>query len=803
MESGKKQSDLINKALFNIANAVNTTFDLDALYQSIHAILATVVNVDCFFIAVYDEDKDQISFPYNRDAIDTYEWDVIDNASASTSFTWEVIRSKCPLLLTKEQQYQFVKSRGGSHVGSPSEIWLGVPLIVQKKVIGAMVAQSYDNPDQYDEEDIRIFSTVSDQVAIAIERKQWEEHIKKQELLIRTLFEISSAINTTDDLTALYKTIHESLNRIVNLENFYIAFHDKQADAMTFPYYIDNSGDANPERLTNVSRTTSLTGELIRRGKPMILKKQDQYEIAEKLGGSIIGTPAEMWIGVPLISSNTVFGAMVTQSYEQTTLKEAIKTSEILNSVSEQIALAIERKAAVEDLKKRELQLETLYNISNVTHRAGDIEEMFPKVSEAMSKVMDIMDFTIAIYDKTRNVLTFPYSSDQMIKGLEIENADRSSSLTYQVIKTCETLVINNEDEITGMINDLGGKRYGRPARSWVGVPILVKGECVGAIVTQNYDKPDTFTAEQVELLNLVSEQLASAIERKRAENDLLKAHAELEKRVKQRTLELAKTNEELQAEIAVRKQTEEKLIFAKQHAERANMAKSEFLANMSHELRTPMHHILNYTRMGLERLGKTGNAKLTHYLSQSNSSGRRLMRLLDDLLDISRLESGKMTFEMKKNNVAGIVENVVNQLKFSLNEKQQTSEIVAENVDTVVLCDAYRIEQVFQNLLTNAVKFTPEGRKITVVFEKSQQFSGGDHLKVSVKDQGIGIPADELHSIFDKFTQSSKTKTGAGGTGLGLAICQEIIKGHKGFIWARENPEGGTIVMFSIPVDP
>lgn len=629
MESGKRQSDLINKALFNIANAVNTTFDLDALYQSIHTILATVVNVDCFFIAVYDEDKDQISFPYNRDAIDTYEWDVIDNASTSTSFTWEVIRSKRPLLLTKEQQYQFVKARGGSHVGSPSEIWLGVPLIFQKKVIGAMVAQSYENPEQYDEEDIRIFSTVS-----------------------------------------------------------------------------------------------------------------------------------------------------------------------------EQIALAIERKAAVEDLKKRELQLETLYNISNVTHRASDIEEIFPQVSEAMSKVMDIMDFTVAVFDKTRNSLTFSYSTDDSIKGVEIDNADRSSSLTYQVIRTCESLVINNEDEITGMINDLGGKRYGRPARSWVGVPILIKGECAGALVAQNYEKPDTFKAEQVELLNLVSEQLASAIERKRAENDLRKAHDELEKRVKQRTLELAKTNEELQAEIAVRKQTEEKLIFAKQHAERANMAKSEFLANMSHELRTPMHHILNYTRMGLERIGKTGNEKLAHYLSQSNSSGRRLMRLLDDLLDISRLESGKMTFEMKKTDVAEIAMSVINQLKFSLNEKQQIIEVVDEGIDTVVLCDAYRIEQVFQNLLTNAIKFTPEGRKMTVLFEKSQQFSGGEHLKVSVKDQGIGIPDDELHSIFDKFTQSSKTKTGAGGTGLGLAICQEIIKGHKGFIFARENPEGGTIVTFSIPVN-
>ncbi|MFH1448162.1 MAG: ATP-binding protein [Candidatus Micrarchaeota archaeon] len=286
------------------------------------------------------------------------------------------------------------------------------------------------------------------------------------------------------------------------------------------------------------------------------------------------------------------------------------------------------------------------------------------------------------------------------------------------------------------------------------------------------------------------------SLERKRLKEQLRKHREHLEELVKERTAELERTNEELQEEIRERKQTEEQLKQAKQQAEAANRAKSDFLANMSHELRTPLHIILSFAGFGVKKYATAQPDKLLDYFDRIRNSGKMLLGLLNNLLDLAKLESGKIVFEPRPANLDMLVESVVEELKLLASERNLAICVNEPSVNKEIVCDAEKIKQVLRNLLSNAIKFSPEGGVIDVT-----KCCRDGSVTVSVRNQGSKVPEDELEDIFEKFVQSTATRTGAGGTGLGLAICREIITAHKGRIWVENRPEGGVAFSFEIPI--
>ena len=267
------------------------------------------------------------------------------------------------------------------------------------------------------------------------------------------------------------------------------------------------------------------------------------------------------------------------------------------------------------------------------------------------------------------------------------------------------------------------------------------------------------------------------------------------EKHHEQHTIELAENNK--------------KLLAAKESAELANRLKTEFLANISHELRTPLHAILSFSQLGSSKLHAVTLEKLANYFSNIHDSGQRLLGLVNDLLDLSKLEARQMDFVMVENDLLLIVQDCFKEQSARLKERRLKFTLKADKNKTIAVFDPNRIHQVISNLLANAIKFSDPGKTLHISLTEDT-VSGGKRktdpknlpaIRFSLRDEGNGFPENELEMVFDKFTQSSTTKNQPGGTGLGLAICKEIIEGHRGKIWAENHTRRGAILHFAIPV--
>lgn len=250
-------------------------------------------------------------------------------------------------------------------------------------------------------------------------------------------------------------------------------------------------------------------------------------------------------------------------------------------------------------------------------------------------------------------------------------------------------------------------------------------------------------------------------------------------------------------------RESKEAAEMAQAQAEAANHAKSEFLANMSHELRTPMHSILSFSKFGTKQITKTpleqkGIDKVIRFLANITESGERLMSLLNDLLDLAKLEAGKMTYDFRSRDLKQSVEAILTEFSTKLDEKQLKLTLEIQAKSTSAYYDHDKIAQVIANVTSNAIKFTAEESEIKIILSDADNKE--ERLLFSIYDQGIGVPEEELKTIFDQFIQSSKTDTGAGGTGLGLAICKEIISEHNGLIWAENNFNTGAVIKFTLP---
>jgi len=231
-----------------------------------------------------------------------------------------------------------------------------------------------------------------------------------------------------------------------------------------------------------------------------------------------------------------------------------------------------------------------------------------------------------------------------------------------------------------------------------------------------------------------------------------------------------------------------ERLVQERDEAQRANRAKSEFLANMSHEIRTPIHSMIGFAKLILDDLDSMDIDEVRRFLLRIVEAGERQLFFVNDLLDLSKLEAGRLELRRERFDLVAALREVAEEFGPLLAKRKLQLALQLPKHEVLVEADPERIAQIVRNLISNALRFSPDRGRIDMSLSGTP--AGG--LLVQVDDRGPGIPKGELESIFDKFVQSSANKAGSGGTGLGLAIARALAELHGAKLSAAHRDGGG-----------
>ena len=297
----------------------------------------------------------------------------------------------------------------------------------------------------------------------------------------------------------------------------------------------------------------------------------------------------------------------------------------------------------------------------------------------------------------------------------------------------------------------------------------------------------------------------------KQAQKALKIERDSLEEKVKDKTAKLSETNRMLKNEINIKNTVEKKLVEARLQADEANQAKSEFLANMSHELRTPLNHIIGFTELVLNpQFGELSEIQ-KDYLKDVHESSHHLLSLINDILDLSKVEAGKFELEPSFFDLSELIERCLTMVKEKAMKHSIQLNLENNCCSNSISADERKLKQIMYNLLSNAVKFTPEGGKITVKVQGNDEkevdrLNGGrdfnGDILISVSDTGVGLKPEDIDRVFNPFEQVNNTMSKqTQGTGLGLQLTKKFVELHGGKIWVESEGEGkGATFTFSIP---
>ncbi len=643
---------------------------------------------------------------------------------------------------------------------------LAQPLVREGSPLGVIVALRTE-VRAFSEQQMALLGTFADQAVIAIENVRLFKELEARNRDLTATGEILRVISTSPtDVQPVFDAMVESAVQLCQarfgavflLENGLVHlgahhnFNETQLVVLRAQYPM------TPNR-GHVSGRAILTGATVQ--IPDIFG-DEEFRSAGAAGAKQAGFRS--LLGVPMLRGGRAIGAIVI--YRTESGEFADKHIELLNTFADQAVIAIENVRLFKELQTRtaELtrsvdQLTALGEVGRAVSSTLDLETVLTTIVSHAVQLSGPVAGAIYEYDEAaeefqlRATENFEAEYVELLRAMPIrkgEGALGRVAMTQQPVQIPDfTKESTYQSRFRDALTRLG-------YRALLAVPLLREDHIIGGLVI-NGKTPGEFAPEVIDLLKTFASQSALAIQNARLFREI---------EAKGRQLEAASRH------------------------------KSEFLANMSHELRTPLNAITGFSEVLLERMFGEINPKQTEYLQDILSSGRHLLSLINDILDLSKIEAGRMELTTAKFHLPLALENALTLVKERAARHGIGLDIDVDPRLGEFVGDERKIKQVLLNLLSNAVKFTPEGGRIGV---KAVLADGA--VEISVSDTGIGIAPKDQEAIFEEFRQvGSDEARKVEGTGLGLTLTKKFVEMHGGRIWVESDVGKGSTFRFTLP---
>jgi GAF domain-containing protein len=656
---------------------------------------------------------------------------------------------------------EWVAIEGGEDIRS----WMGVPLVVQDRTIGLLML-NHVAPEFYGQEAAQLALAFAQHAALAIDNARLYEQIQATLREQTLLHEMTTAVSSTLDAGRVLRLLAERLVTVLGVTSARIATLDDEM-LLANLVAIHSSTDANDaEQMGDVGEVYDLalfpvTTRKLEERMPLQVTAED--ELGE-WHGWMRQRAGQAMLLLPLVARDRVTGFVeLWDSRSRRTFTEA--EIALAQTLINPAAVAIDNAILFAETQRSISEMMLLYDIAVAAASTLELDTILQSVVKTLQfRVLEKSVVNIWLLDEAEKLLRLRAHAGELDGVALLESQRLDEGLCGQAVQTGQPVLVNDSTQ------DLGREGFGPGVRSILCVPLAWGQRVVGVLQAVSLQE-DAFSSHELRLLRTMAGNLAVAIE-----------------------------NVRLFAQL---KHSEEALMLRNQALERANdrlqeldRLKSAFIASVSHELRTPLNSIIGFSEVVLDGLAGDVDPLANEYLGYIHDSGKHLLDLINDILDLSRMQAGRMALSLGKVDVMEVVEEARATLAPMIAKKQHTFIIEQEQPVPHIVADRFRLKQILLNLVSNACKFTQEGGHITVC----ARLTTPDTLRLDVADDGPGILLEDQAMIFEEFRQSHTTRSGEG-TGLGLAITRRLVDLHGGRIWVESGLGDGATFTVLLPL--